>query len=71
MRNILLTGGTGFIGKNFTKILKNKYKIFLLVNKTKKTYISKMKKISIIYFLMTSMKLKIFLKKKKLHTLLI
>ena len=36
MKNILLTGGTGFIGKNFTNILKNKYKIFLLVKKTKK-----------------------------------
>jgi len=36
VKNILLTGGTGFIGKNFTNILKNKYKIFLLVNKTKK-----------------------------------
>ena len=37
--SILLTGGTGFIGKNFTNILKNKYKIFLLVKKNKKKLI--------------------------------
>ena len=51
MKNILLTGGTGFIGKNFNNILKNKYKIFLLVNKTKKNlYLKNEKNINYLFF---------------------
>jgi len=51
VKNILLTGGTGFIGKNFNNILKNKYKIFLLVNKTKKNlYLKNEKNINYLFF---------------------
>jgi len=51
VKSILLTGGTGFIGKNFNNILKNKYKIFLLVNKTKKNlYLKNEKNINYLFF---------------------
>ena len=71
MKNILLTGGTGFIGKNFNNILKNKYKIFLLVNKTKKNlYLKNEKNINYLFFNDVN-EIKDILTKKKLHTLLI
>lgn len=66
MKNILLTGGTGFIGKNFTKILKNKYKIFLLVNKKKK-YLSFKNEKNINYLFFNNVnEIKNILKKKKI-----
>ena len=66
MKNILLTGGTGFIGKNFTKILKNKYKIFLLVNKKKKNLPFKNEKNINYLFFNNVNEIKNILKKKKI-----
>ena len=66
MKNILLTGGTGFIGKNFTNILKNKYKIFLLVNKTKKNLSFKNEKNINYLFFNDVNEIKNILKKKKI-----
>ena len=65
MKSILLTGGTGFIGKNFTNILKNKYKIFLLVNKTKKNLSFKNEKNINYLFFDDVDEIKDILKKKK------
>ena len=36
MKNILVTGSTGFIGSNIVRILKNKYKITALIRNKKK-----------------------------------
>ena len=49
MKNILLTGGTGFIGSNFIKKNKKKYKIYLLVRDTKKN--KEIKKFKDVYYL--------------------
>lgn len=66
MKNILLTGGTGFIGTNFIKILKNKYKIFLLVNKTKKNLSFKNEKNINFLFFNDFDEIKNILKKKRI-----
>ena len=61
MKNILVTGSTGFIGSNIVRILKNKYKITTLIRNKKKI---KNKNINYLFFknndhLDTILKLKI------------
>ena len=48
MKNILVTGSTGFIGSNIVRILKNKYKITALIRNKKKN--KKNKNINYLFF---------------------
>ena len=51
MKSILLTGSTGFIGKNLITSLDKKYKIFVLKRKNSKKLKSKNNKnLSVIYY---------------------
>ena len=38
MKNILVTGGAGFIGSNFIRYMLNKYKKYKIINYDKLTY---------------------------------
>lgn len=65
MKSILLTGSTGFIGKNLITSLDKKYKIFVLKRKNSKKLKSKNNKnLSVIYYSNIN-KVENLLKKKK------
>lgn len=67
MKSILLTGSTGFIGKNLITSLDKKYKIFVLKRKNSKKLKSKNNKnLSVIYYSNIN-KVENLLKKKKIN----